>query len=111
MRRFYFWTSVKETFTAIIISAIPFIIWDAAVANRHWFFADEYTVGFRILQLPFEEILFFFSVPFACIFTWEMVKRHSTPTFLDHKIKESIIFPLSILLVLVSILFIFTGKE
>jgi lycopene cyclase domain-containing protein len=81
------------------------------VTNRHWFFADSYTLGFRILQLPFEEIHFFFSVPFACLFTWEMVKRHATPDFLEYKIKESILFPLSILFVLMSILFIFIGKE
>lgn len=111
LKRFYFWGTIKESLISIIIAAIPFIIWDAAVANRHWFFVDEYTLGFRILKLPFEEILFFFSVPFACLFTWEMVKRHSTPSFLNFTIKGNSIFTISIIITSISLLLLFIGKE
>ncbi len=74
LKQFYFLDKLKNALLSILISAIPFLLWDAAVTDRHWFFADEYTLGFRIFGLPFEEILFFFTVPYACLFTWQMVK-------------------------------------
>lgn len=76
LKKFYFFNHFKDAIISVTISAIPFLIWDVAVTDRHWFFADEYTMGLRILSLPIEEILFFFTVPYACLFTWQMVKKY-----------------------------------
>lgn len=63
-------------FTANIISAICFLIWDAAfTAKGVWGFSDAYTLGFRIFNLPIEEILFFFCIPFACVFTYYFLNK------------------------------------
>lgn len=51
--------------------AFAFIIWDIWFTARGvWWFNHDYIIGLTILGLPFEEILFFFCIPFACIFTY-----------------------------------------
>jgi lycopene cyclase domain-containing protein len=112
LKRFYFLNHIPKAVTSIIIAAIPFIIWDVAVTNRHWFFADEYTLGFRIFHLPIEEIMFFFTVPFACIFTWEMVKKHPIPfKGIENSISKNLINLFSAFLFIFSIVTYFYGKE
>lgn len=74
-KKFYFVKYWKPAIISIVFSAIPFIIWDVFVTNRHWYFADKYTLGLKILELPIEEIMFFITVPFACLFTWVMLKK------------------------------------
>ena len=112
LKRFYFWNYWKQALLSVIISAIPFLFWDTSVTDRHWFFANDYTLGFRIFGLPIEEILFFITVPFACLFTWEMVKRHSNPPiFRKIKINRTSITYIAIFFLVVSIFAINNGKE
>lgn len=61
-------------FPALILTGAFFLIWD------HWFtlsgvweFNPRYLLGFYIFQLPIEEWLFFITVPFACIFIYEVL--------------------------------------
>jgi len=107
-KKYYFWNYSKEAFRSIFITAIPFLIWDSIVSNRHWFFAEEYTIGFRILNLPIEEILFFITVPYACLFSWEMVKRHKIPSLILSKKISGFIF---IVIFTGSIISLINGKE
>jgi lycopene cyclase domain-containing protein len=60
---------------AIVLSGVPYVVWDAAVANRHWFWNVNYTLGPRFLKMPFEEYLFFFTVPYACLFSREVIRK------------------------------------
>lgn len=62
----------RHAFPAIFLAAIPFLIWDAAVTGRHWWFNERYTLDFRVAGLPVEECLFFLTVPFAGLFVWEV---------------------------------------
>jgi lycopene cyclase domain-containing protein len=71
----YIWNHWKEMLIAIILPAIPFLLWDALVTGAHWNFNSKYVSGIKIIDLPIEEILFFITVPFACLFTWEMIIR------------------------------------
>ena len=77
MRPFYFINRWKYTIVPILIPAVFFLIWDSIVADSHWQFNEKYVMGITIFNLPIEEILFFISVPFACLFTWEMIIRRS----------------------------------
>ncbi len=66
----------------IIISTL-FIIWDAlATARGDWAFNPKYITGFKILGLPIEEILFFITVPYSCIFLYETFRTY----FKDKKV-------------------------
>ncbi|PZR11818.1 MAG: hypothetical protein DI536_15890 [Archangium gephyra] len=68
----WFQGGLKPGIKATISASIPFIVWDALVVNRHWWFNPAYVMPLRIFGLPVEEYLFFCIVPLACIFTWEL---------------------------------------
>lgn len=56
---------------AILVTAVIFIAWDAAfTAMGVWWFNPKYVSGIYLLGLPLEEILFFFCIPYACLFTY-----------------------------------------
>jgi lycopene cyclase domain-containing protein len=60
----------KALFIAIVLSMIPFIIWDVIFANIGiWKFKESYLSGVYFINLPIEEWLFFVCIPYACIFT------------------------------------------
>jgi len=63
----------KYAFPAIVIVLVPFVAWDAAVAHRHWWFNPAFTVDVHLFGLPIGEWLFFITVPFACLFIWEIL--------------------------------------
>ena len=77
MRPFYFISRWKYTILPILFPAIFFLIWDSIVTDSHWRFNEKYVLGITFFNLPIEEILFFISVPFACLFTWEMIIRRT----------------------------------
>jgi len=71
--------------TLLIVSAI-FIIWDVIfTANGIWWFNENYISGFYIFNLPIEEILFFFCIPYACAFTYYCFKKFLTLKFFNNK--------------------------
>ncbi len=42
-----------------------FTAWDIVVTNHWWFFNSTYILGWHLLSIPFEEFLFFITVPVA----------------------------------------------
>ena len=69
--RLRFYKEFKPYFLGNLIAAICFISWDIAFTeNGVWGFNQAYIIGIRIAGLPIEEILFFFCIPFACVFTF-----------------------------------------
>ncbi len=76
-RSFYFVDKWLPAAGSIILVGIPYIIWDALVTGQHWTFNSHYVTGAYISGLPVEEWLFFFTVPFACLFSWEMITRNT----------------------------------
>ena len=65
------WTNV---FKSILPAGLIFLVWDYFYTLWGvWSFNSEYISGIKILNLPIEEISFFFIVPFACLFMYETV--------------------------------------
>lgn len=58
------------------IVAIPFIVWDIWFTGKGvWWFDYRYTLGVKISGLPIEEWLFFYCIPFACVFTYYCLEK------------------------------------
>ncbi len=72
--RFYrYW---REIIFAILIPGIFFIIWDVLFTKWGiWGFNPHYLIGLEILNLPVEEILFFLCIPYACLFSYFIIKK------------------------------------
>jgi len=64
----------------IIVSAL-YIVWDLfATAQGDWSFNPSYVTGVKFKNLPVEEICFFVTVPYACLFIYEVVVRSARET-------------------------------
>lgn len=65
----------KYLLPALLFTATVFIFWDAMFTRWGvWEFNPQYVTGINIGNLPFEEWLFFITVPFACVFIYEVVR-------------------------------------
>jgi lycopene cyclase domain-containing protein len=69
-----FYKKVPYYLQSIAFISTAYIIWDV-IATEHgdWAFSPEHLIGFYIFGLPLEEILFFITVPYSCIFIYETV--------------------------------------
>jgi lycopene cyclase domain-containing protein len=77
-RKLAFYKNPSRLIYSIMLPFIVFIAWDVfAAARGHWGFGYRYITGIFIFGLPVEEILFFIVIPFAGLFTWEVVKYFS----------------------------------
>ena len=66
----------SSLFIALLISSIPFILWDIYFTYLGvWGFNSEYHSSILVINLPLEEILFFFIIPFCCLFTYFVLKK------------------------------------
>lgn len=71
-RKVHYYRSWRSLFPAVVLVAAIFIIWDVTFTARGvWGFNEDYLSGLFFLGLPVEEWLFFFTVPFACVFVYE----------------------------------------
>lgn len=60
---------------AVSITAAFFIGWDILFTHLGvWGFNPRYLTGVQISNLPLEEVMFFFLIPFASIFTYHAIK-------------------------------------
>lgn len=68
----HYYRKWKSLLPAIIVVGAIFIIWDIFfTAKGVWGFNEHYFLGIKLFHLPVEEWLFFFTVPFACVFIYE----------------------------------------
>lgn len=95
---------IAPVLTSVALAGGAYILWDiAATARGDWSFNDKFLTGFKVINLPVEEILFFFSVPFACIFIYENVEYYLSRKRLN--ISSNFFLTLSFLFFAVALLF------
>lgn len=69
-----FYTKLPFYLFSIFIVSTAYIIWDSIATQRgDWGFNPDYLTGIYFFALPIEEILFFITVPYSCIFIYETV--------------------------------------
>ena len=70
-----FYKKWKYLFPAMVLPALIYIAWDIFfTAKGVWWFNENYITGIKFFSLPVEEILFFFIVPYCCVFIYECVR-------------------------------------
>lgn len=74
VRFFSYW---KALFPAIIVVAFGFLCWDEYFTSLGiWGFTSTYVAGIYFGKLPLEECLFFLTVPYACVFIYEVIRAY-----------------------------------
>jgi len=82
----------KGLLLGIGITAVVFIVWDAIFTDMGvWGFNTRYLTGIEFVNLPLEEILFFFAIPYACLFTYEAMNY-----YIKKDILARVAYPLSL---------------
>jgi lycopene cyclase domain-containing protein len=67
----HFYKSWKFIWPGTAITGLFFLFWDVLfIRDGVWSFNPDYITGITFYGLPFEEILFFLTVPFACLFIY-----------------------------------------
>jgi len=70
-KRVHFYKSWKFIWRGMAITALFFLFWDVLFTVKGvWSFNPHYIIGITLWGLPLEEVLFFITVPFACIFIY-----------------------------------------
>lgn len=78
--RIRFYRKWKYLFPGLMIVAAFFIAWDMLFTHWGvWYFNPSLTTGIKIGNLPLEEVLFFITIPYACVFTYEAVNSVLKP--------------------------------
>lgn len=76
-KRVKFFRSWKFILPGLLITGLIFLIWDYLFTIYDvWSFNPDYIIGVYFLDLPLEEILFFITVPFACLFIYECLNYY-----------------------------------
>lgn len=71
-KKVHFFKKWKFLIPGLIFSGILYLIWDEIFTQQDvWSFNANYILGIYFFKLPLEEILFFITVPFACVFIYE----------------------------------------
>lgn len=69
-----FYKNMRFFIPAVFAVAIPFLIWDEYFTiNEIWGFNQTYLQGLYLGSLPLEEVLFFFLIPYCCVFIYEVL--------------------------------------
>jgi len=89
----------------MMLPASLYIVWDFYfTAKGVWWFNENYITGIKFFNLPIEEVLFFFVVPYCCVFIYECIKAYF-PNVKNKHTAEVILMLLGLLLWLTGIIF------
>lgn len=76
-KRVRFHSNWRFIFPGLLLTGGLFLIWDYLFTIFDvWSFNEKYIQGIAFFNLPLEEILFFITVPFACVFIYECLNYY-----------------------------------
>ena len=105
-KQIQFYTRLKYLLPAILFSGAVFILWDLRFEELGiWNFNPRYITGIYILNLPFEEWMFFLIIPYSCVFVYEVLNL-KLPDFE----KPNFFVAVSLVLLVVFIIVTYTAR-
>jgi len=76
-RRVRYYRKLHLTGFSILIISSLFILWDIIASGRgDWYFNSQFISSFSFLHLPLGEWMFFFTVPYSCLFLYETYRTY-----------------------------------
>ncbi len=101
-----FYKKWKFLFPAMLLPAVFYIVWDILFTRQAvWSFNPKYVLGVYIDELPLEEVLFFFVVPYCCVFIYECIRCYFPD--LKNRLTGKMILQAIALLLLIFIPFVY----
>lgn len=101
-----FYKTWKAFFPAVMATGLFFLVWDWYFTRLGvWGFNEKYLIGTYVANLPLEEVLFFFCIPYSCVFTY-----HCLDLWMDERRNDKFITPILIVSFLCTALF-FTNNS
>lgn len=97
--------NIRAFALAILLPAVAFIVYDVLATNVFWSFNQKYILGLTLFSVPFEEILFFITVPSACLFLWIHIQYRMKKETISSLLPKS----LAIILLVVGLFSLFNG--
>ena len=90
----------------MIIPALLYIVWDVYFTSKGvWSFNAEYITGIKLYNLPLEEVLFFFVVPYCCVFIYACIRSYF-PLLVNKKAADWFLIILGLILLITGIIYI-----
>ncbi len=88
----------------MLLPAIFYIVWDAWFTRLGvWSFNGDYIRNIHLYNLPIEEVLFFFVVPYCCVFIYECIRCYF-PGLKDGVVSTGIFAIIALLLLVTAFL-------
>ncbi|MCW5918119.1 MAG: lycopene cyclase domain-containing protein [Ferruginibacter sp.] len=98
-----FYKEWKYLLPASLLPAAFYIAWDMFFTYKGvWNFNPDYIQGTHLGYLPIEEVLFFFIVPYCCVFIYACIKAYF-PKIKRNKNSDTVLMTLAIFLFIAGI--------
>lgn len=89
----------------MLLPAVIYIAWDSLFTSLEiWKFNTDFISGIMLMNLPIEEVLFFFVIPYCCVFIYECIRIYF-PTIQSNNTSRLIFLFLTILLFIAGVIF------
>ncbi|MEJ5262936.1 MAG: lycopene cyclase domain-containing protein [Ignavibacterium sp.] len=99
-----YYKKIPKLIFSILIVSTAYIIWDVFATKRgDWAFNPEHLLGIYFFGLPLEEILFFITVPYSCVFIYETVKFYVKEKEL--RINKNLFWFVALLFLVIAVVF------
>ncbi len=89
----------------MIIPALLYVTWDVYFTSISvWHFNENYITGIKLFNLPIEEVLFFFIVPYCCVFIYACIRSYF-PGLKNKNVADIVLKVLAVVLLITGIIY------